>query len=388
MPNSEPKNEGRVFDKTTVTLLVAGLAAIGLTGLIVTTTPGKLPSFFQQAGNETPNAAQQAAAAPSQNSNTVWATSAPGRVEPKGGEVHLRPEASGRIITVFAAAGDVVRKGDLLVRLRDDEALARLAQAEAEVAVRVGERDEDDPDSKPTQIVLDRRKAADALAAAEREHHKAQMNYDSVYLDHRAGRASDADLNAARAAIKTTKDDVVAKSGALTIIRAKKDTPLPTRLDSGLTLARADLRLAEIAYENTRVRAPMNGTLLRFNAKVGETTSSTQQRPIAVLGNMSAVQITAEVQERDVSKVRLGQAVIVRSNAFGGTDFNGKVTEVAPSVGAPGLRAQGPRQQLDAEVLEVKIELDGKPPVMPGMRVDVFFKAEQRVSAAMMRKKK
>jgi HlyD family secretion protein len=63
----------------------------------------------------------------------------------------------------------------------------------------------------------------------------------------------------------------------------------------------------------------------------------------------------------------------------------GKVTEVAPSVGSPGLRAQGPRNQVDAEVLEVIILLEGKPPVMPGMRVDVFFKSDQRVSAAIRR---
>ena len=279
-------------------------------------------------------------------------------------------------------AGSEVRKGDLLAQLRDDEALTRLVQAQAEVAVRLGERDEEMEEPEKNQLVLDRRKAADELAAAERALHGAWRKFDTTYLDHRAGRASKADVATARGNIKSARDVVAAKAGALMIMKAKKDMPLPTRLDSGLTLARADLRLAEIALDNTRIRAPIDGTVLRIDARVGEMAAPGQRTPIAVFGDMSAIQITAEVQERDVSKVRIGQAVVVRSNAFGDTEFAGKVTEVAPSVASPGLRAQGPRQQLDAEVLEVKIELDGKPPVMPGMRVDVFFKAEQRVSAA------
>jgi HlyD family secretion protein len=385
MPNHEPKSEGRVFDKTTVTLLVAGLAAIGLTGLIVSMTPRKVPEILSSNATGT-TAGESSATAVSVKpmSNVVWATSAPGRVEPKGGEVRMRPEAKGRIVEIFAAAGDVVRQGDMIARLRDDDAQARLTQARAEVAVRLGERDEE---KEKKQLVLDRRKAADELADAERNLHKARMNYDSVFLDRRAERASEVDLDAARKAIKTAEDAVVAMADALTLVTAKADMPLPTRLDSGLTLARADLRLAEIAYENRRVRAPVGGTLLRFDAKVGEVASPDQPAAFASIGDMTAVQITAEVPERDVSKVRLGQSVIVRSNAFAEMEFTGKVTEIAPSVGSPGLRAQGPRQQLDAEVLEVTIQLEGTPSVMPGMRVDVFFKSEQRVSAVIPQKK-
>lgn len=378
MPKAEPHSDSRVFDKTIVTLLAAGFAAIGLTGLVVNLTPDKAPLLAAKSAN-VQAAAQNVSVQPT--ANVVWATSAPGRVEPKGGKIEMRPEATGRIMKLHARVGDDVRKDDLIAELRDDEALARLVQARAEVAVRLGERDEDTEEPEKNQLVLDRRKAADELAAAERALQDKWRVFDNVYLDHRAGRASEKDLQSARDAIKTAGEEVTNKAGALTIIRAKADMPLPTRLDSGLTLARADLRLAEIAYNNTRIRAPINGTLLRFDGKTGEMASSSARLPLAVFGDMSAIQITAEVQERDVSKVRVGQAVVVRSNAFGDSEFAGKVTEVAPMVGSPGLRAQGPGQQLDAEVLEVKIELEGKPPVMPGMRVDVFFKAEERVSA-------
>jgi HlyD family secretion protein len=376
MPKSEPKKESRVFDKTNVTLLLAGIAAIGAAVLVVKATPGSV----SRSANDTSGGATVVAGNPSggQSSNKVWAASAPGRVEPKGGAVRIRAEASGRVLQVYAAAGDKVSKGNLLVQLRDDEAVERLIQARAEVAVRLGERDEEPENDK---AVIARRQAADELGQAQRAVHKAWMALDKSYLDRRAGNADDNSVAVAYQAIETAVSQVKAKSDALAEISGQKDAPLPTRLDSGLTLSRADLRLGEIAYENTRVRAPVDGTVLRFNAKVGEMMSSTGPQPVAVLGDMSAIQISAEIQERDVSKVRVGQGVVVRSNAFDGLEFIGKVTEVAPSVGSPGLRPQGPGHQVDAEVLEVKIELDGKPPVMPGMRVDVFFKNEQRVSA-------
>jgi HlyD family secretion protein len=381
MPKS---NDRQLFDKTSVAVLVAALAAIGLTGLIVTTAPRDVSDLIAKVTGKTPKSATAASgSAPVQNAGTMtvatWATSAPGRVEPKGGEVAVRVESNGRITEVYAERGDTVHAGDLLARMRDEEVLIRMQQALAEVAVRVAERDEEPPENKE---IVPIREAADALAAAERAYHQARMKLDETFIDHRAGKADDAALKAAREAIDTTRATVAEKQAALSELQAKPDAPLPTRLDSGLTLSRADLKLAELALRNTRLHAPVAGTLLRFGAKVGEMASTTARLPIAIVGDMSAIQVTAEVPERDISKVRTGQSVVVRSNAYPGQEFEGRVTEVAPAVGSPGLRSQGPVQHLDAEVLEVTIDMAGKPPLMPGLRVDVFFKAEERVSAA------
>lgn len=379
MPKS---NDRQLFDKTSVAVLVAALAAIGLTGLIVTTAPRDVSDLIAKVTGSKP-LTTASVDAPAQKAASVtvatWATSAPGRVEPKGGEVSVRSEANGRIVEVFAARGDTVEAGDLLARLRDEEALIRIEQARAEVAVRVAERDEEPPENKD---IVPIRNAADELAVAERAYHQAHMTFDRTFIDHRAGKADAAAVKTAREAIDTARAAVAEKAAALNELEAKPEAPLPTRLDSGLTLARADLKLAELALRNTRLHAPVAGTLLRFEAKVGEMASAAARLPIAIIGDMAAIQVTAEVPERDISKVRIGQSVIVRSNAYPGQEFTGRVTEIAPAVGSPGLRSQGPVQQLDAEVLEVMIEMAGKPPLMPGLRVDVFFTAEERVSAA------
>ena len=84
----------------------------------------------------------------------------------------------------------------------------------------------------------------------------------------------------------------------------------------------------------------------------------------------------AEFEERDIGKVRIGQIAIVRSDAFPGQDFEGKVTSLAQALGPSRLGQRGPRRPTDVDVLEVIIDLAGQPPLLPGMRVDVFLKAE------------
>ena len=110
MPNAGPTSEPRVFDKTIVTLLAVGFAAIGLTILVVNLTPNEVPVARSQLAATGVGAAPASSA--NRDANTVWATTAPGRVEPKGGTVRVRPEASGRILKVHTVAGrEVVRFG-------------------------------------------------------------------------------------------------------------------------------------------------------------------------------------------------------------------------------------------------------------------------------------
>src|SRR5690606_23147521 len=72
-----------------------------------------------------------------------WAASAPGRVEPRDGEVRLTAQAPGRVIDVLARVNDRVKAGDVLVLLDEEEARARLAAAEAAESARRRDRDEE-----------------------------------------------------------------------------------------------------------------------------------------------------------------------------------------------------------------------------------------------------
>src|SRR5262249_59837652 len=71
-----------------------------------------------------------------------WQTVAPGRVEPVSGSIKIAAPVMGVIAQVLVKVNDKVAAGELLIRLVDTEARARLAPAEAQGAFRLRARDE------------------------------------------------------------------------------------------------------------------------------------------------------------------------------------------------------------------------------------------------------
>ncbi len=301
-----------------------------------------------------------------------WVASAPGRVEPRGGEIRLTAQAPGRVVKVLARVNDQVEAGDVLVLLDEEEARARLAAAEAQEAASRRARDEENV-GKQAQ---DRREAEDALANAERSLHAARVDLDRLLESRSSNGASQDDIERARSALAAAEERVERERQELSRVASASGMPLPTRLEAALAQARAEVRLAEIAFERTRIRAPIDGTVLDVTVKVGEMLAPSPQAVALTIGDTAGLRVRAEVEERDISKIRVGQRVVVRSDAFPGRDFEGKVGSIAAYVGPPRLGSRGPRKPTDIEVLEVSVDLDGRPPLMPGMRADVFFRPD------------
>src|SRR5664279_6246278 len=92
-----------------------------------------------------------------------WQAVAPGRVEPRSGQIKVATAVIGLVDKVLVKANDAVFAGEPLVHLADDELGARLAAAEAQVAVRKRARNE----KAATGQAHNRRKAQDAVADAE-----------------------------------------------------------------------------------------------------------------------------------------------------------------------------------------------------------------------------
>jgi HlyD family secretion protein len=308
----------------------------------------------------------------------VWAASAPGRVEPAGGEIRMSALVPGRVAEVLAGVNDKVAAGDLLVRLADEDLMAGVNAKRAEVAVRKRDRDNE----TVGRAAQDRRTAEDRFADAERQLAFAREDLDRALKVKRTGSGANADLAKVREAVAKATDQVEQTRTALRKALANADTPPPTRLEAALTAARAELSLAEAALERTRIRAPSAGNVLQINARVGETVAPSPENLLVVVGDVSSLRVRAEFEERDIGKVRVGQGAVVRSDAFPGKDFEGTVSSLARSLGPSKLGQRGPRRPTDIDVLEVIIDLTGQPPLLPGMRVDVFLKAEAAMSPA------
>ncbi len=349
-------------DPTVQTLTAAGIIAIALSVLI----NGTLSSHSQD------KPPMQLAAETGTSAKGAWAASATGRVEPKDGEVRIVAQAPGEIVDLAVKTGDKVQSGDLLVRLNDSDAQAKLTAALAEEAVRVLERDEEVAKGPS----LDRRNAEDASFKAERAVFSAQLALDDVVRKAKAGSAPADDVAKARTRLSDAQAAFATEKAALEKVAARDDMPLPTRLESSLTLARSDVTQVYNAINRTRVRAPADGTILNVWAKLGEVAVTSPDAPLALFGDLGSLRVRTEVEERDVTKIRVGQKAVVKADAFGSQEFTGVVTSIAPALGAQRITSRGPRRPNDVEVLEVMVALDGQPPLLTGMRVDVFFKSD------------
>ena len=355
------------IDSTIATIAVAFVAAAAVSAMLTWQPNARSPG----GGPEGPGSVTSQETAAVVRYQPEWAASATGRIEPKGGQVHIAAASPGEIAAVIVNAKDRVQGGDLLVQLDDTDQLARIAAAEAETEVRRRERD-DESKVEAGSLAEQRRKLADATEEADRALVQARQQLDERLANLKSG-GDTTDLVNLRQAVRDKEKAVADARAALAQINTKADMPLPDRLEAALTQARSDLRLAYQALERTRIRAPATGTVLRVDAKVGELAGPSSPLPLVTFGDLSEMKVRAEVEERDLNKIRIGQRVVVRSDAFPDKDFTGHVTAIASALGSPSIVTRGPRRPNDVDVLEVVATLDNATELVTGMRVDVFF---------------
>jgi HlyD family secretion protein len=296
-----------------------------------------------------------------------WLAVAPGRVEPLSGEIKIVAPLIGVIGEVLVKANDSVFAGEPLVRITDDEARRRLQAAEVQVALRLRARDDEYPSTKAAI----RRRADDAVADAEKAVAEARASLDQVAVERRAGRATDADVEAARSALTMAHDHLQEQRAELR--RVATETPSPSQVEGQLNLARIELLTTAAAIEKMTIRAPIGSTILQVNAKVGELASPSLPQPLVILGDISALRVRAEVDERDLGVIKMGQSVTVRSTAFRGREFGGKVSFIAPLVESGRNKVRDQRNATDVDVVEVVVDLSEPGPLSVGMKVDVYF---------------
>lgn len=359
----------RKIDPTLTAVAAAAIAAIATSVLLNQLTPTLTGSARAISGD--------AYAADPLVPRPVWAASATGRVEPKDGEIRISAQVPAPVVEVVAKTNDQVTAGDLLVLQDSGDLMPKLAAAQSEADVRIRERDEE----PATGVAQERRVAEDALFNSEQAQFRAQTAYDDALRRSKSGGGDDSTVKAARDKLAEARKKVADDRAKIDKVLAKPDLPLPTRLESALTVSRTDIAQVQNAIEKTRIRAPNNGTVLNVWARVGEMAAPSADAPLVLFGDTSSMRVRAEVEERDVTKIRLGQRVVVRADGYPDKDFEGVVTQIAPALGSPRITSRGPRRPNDVEVLEVLISLDGTPPLLTGMRVDAFFRHESSASA-------
>ena len=345
--------------------IIAGLASLCLGGFAVAVlVTGSYPLQIRMtsASSDSSSSANSGA--------QQWIASAPGRVEPRSGLIRIGTSLAGKVEAVSVSINDKVSEGEVLVRIEDKEARARLSAAEAKAATTKKDRD-------AVAIPAGREpisKAEDAVFTAERAVTSARFELDDAITVNRKNGSNPNALANARRRLADANDRLRQEQSNFATAQNKSGVPLPNGLEAALIAARADVTLAETVLDKTRIRAPIAGTVLQISAKLGELVAPSAEFPLVIMGDMSITRVRAEVDDPDVSKIKKDQRAFVKSSAYGNREFDGKVVEVAPSLAMPRMGARGIRRATDVEVLEVVIDLEGSVPLLPGMRVDVFFR--------------
>ena len=128
-----------------------------------------------------------------------------------------------------------------------------------------------------------------------------------------------------------------------------------------VTAAKAELRQAVAAekeakasFEQSLLKAPRDGVILKINSKAGETASSDG---IVELGKVQQMMVLAEVYQSHISKIKEGQNVRITSNSVD-VDLKGKVDSIGWQVQRQDVINSDPSENIDARVIEVRVRLD------------------------------
>jgi HlyD family secretion protein len=120
-------------------------------------------------------------------------------------------------------------------------------------------------------------------------------------------------------------------------------------------VAKAELERVGADLNNTVLRAPIDGTVLKIVARVGERPGD---KGILELGATDQMEALLEVYESDIDRVRLGQTAVLTSEngGFSGT-LRGTVSRISPQVRQRQVLATDPSGDVDARIVEVRVAL-------------------------------
>jgi HlyD family secretion protein len=312
----------------------------------------------------------QAHGTPVDSSSSIVAFASPGRVEGTSETTQLGAAADGVLKAVYVNEGQAVTKGTLLAEIACDDLQASLqtATAEADGARQARARLLRGAREEEKKIGKEKSAAARATFAEA----KSRLNMQrALYEKQEISRA---------AYEQAVRDLGVANANLLAAVRTEEllaAPPLPedkARADSEVLAAEGRVRIVQERIGKCSILAPIDGTILRVYARPGESFSTVTPRPLFDLADTSTRRIKAEVDERDVDKLSVGQRVVIQADALEGKKIKGSVTSISAIMGRKSISTGDPSDKSDRDILEAVIDLEGNSQPLPiGLRVTVQF---------------
>lgn len=272
-------------------------------------------------------------------------------------DLNVYSDYDGVIVAVYVEEGDEIQGGTKIAELRDSDTVyltVPFASADADELM-LGDGG---------SVVIDGSFETRACTVSDIDTFESQLDgravkYVEVKVDNRSGgifNTTQATANfgdiacLAAATFEYNKETIITSkvSGTVESVISKGE-----RVSAGKTLvcslesetlrdsftdASASLDDAELSFNNTKdqledftVKAPITGTVIEKYSKVGDTlgNSSQGQSTLAIIYDLSYLKFDMSLDELDISKVEVGQKVMISCDAIGLTDIVGEITKVS-----------------------------------------------------------
>ncbi|MFO7978417.1 MAG: efflux RND transporter periplasmic adaptor subunit [Bacteroidales bacterium] len=241
----------------------------------------------------------------------VQIVSASGKVQPVT-EVKISPDVSGEIIVLNVEEGDYVEQGMLLARINPDMYVSALDRIVASL--------------NTSKANLANARARATQAEAQFINATASFNRNKQLYDQNA--ISESEFDAARAQYLVAQAETEAARQSVVAAEFQVKSA-----EAAVTEARESLA-------KTNLYAPMDGTISRLDAEIGERVVGTSQfagTEIMRIANLNNMEVLINVNENDIILVSAGDTASIEIDAYMGQKFTGLVTSIANSALVEGL---------------------------------------------------
>ena len=140
--------------------------------------------------------------------------------------------------------------------------------------------------------------------------------------------------------------------------------------------AQAQLAWMEQRLRETKLVAPFDGQVLKLLKREGEGVSAFDPEAVVLFGDLSRLRVRAEIDERFVRRVAVGQRAVVHGRNLDGISLSGQVASLEPIMGDKTLFTHGSSERKDLDVLQVIIDLGADCQAPVGLQVDVVIETE------------
>ncbi len=276
--------------------------------------------------------------------------------------VNVGSTITGRVATVHVREGDAVRQGQALLQLETDELRTALAQAQAN-ARQAQARVAGLRASGRMVARAQSEQAAATLRAAERELARTQQLIAQGFI-------SQARLDDARRAVEVARAQQASAQAQVQAVAESGADLAQAQAQQAQSLAAVDAGQARLAQAT--VRAPTDGRVLLRSVEPGQIVQPGAARLSLALAGPT--QLVAQVDERFLDQLQVGQPASVVADAFATQPFAARVRSIAPAVDA------------QRGAVEVKLAPEQAPPAF--LREDMTLSVEvltgERASALVL----